>query len=87
MPARALKPKDKSLVEGAVNITYTRIYAALRDKELRYYGIEFGYTGASFDLQSNPFSEKRTQSYRSFFRNRAGCFKAIAFGEIRTERL
>ena len=33
MPARALKPKDKSLVEGAVNITYTRIYAALRDKE------------------------------------------------------
>lgn len=33
MPARALKPKDKSLVEGAVNITYTRIHAALRDKE------------------------------------------------------
>lgn len=33
MPARALKPKDKSLVEGAVNITYTRIYAALRNKE------------------------------------------------------
>lgn len=33
MPARALKPKDKSLVEGAVNITYTRIHAALRNKE------------------------------------------------------
>lgn len=33
MPARPIKPKDKSLVEGAVNITYTRIYAALRDKE------------------------------------------------------
>lgn len=33
MPARALKPKDKSLVEGAVNITYTRIHAVLRDKE------------------------------------------------------
>ena len=33
MPARALKPKDKSLVEGAVNITYTRIYAALRNRE------------------------------------------------------
>src|SRR5690554_3588440 len=31
MPARALNPMDKSLVEGAVNITYTRIYAALRD--------------------------------------------------------
>lgn len=37
MPARALKPKDKSLVEGAVHITYTRIHAALRDKE--FYGI------------------------------------------------
>jgi len=33
LPARPLKPKDKSLVEGAVNITYTRIYAALRNKE------------------------------------------------------
>lgn len=33
MPARALKPKDKSLVEGAVNITYTRIHAALRNRE------------------------------------------------------
>ena len=33
MPARSLKPKDKSLVEGAVNIAYTRIYAALRNME------------------------------------------------------
>ena len=33
IPARALKPKDKSLVEGAVNITYTRIHATLRDRE------------------------------------------------------
>lgn len=38
MPARALKPKDKSLVEGAVNIAYTRIYAALRDRE--FYSIK-----------------------------------------------
>lgn len=33
MPARPVKPKDKNLVEGAVNITYTRIYAALRNEE------------------------------------------------------
>lgn len=33
MPTRALKPKDKSLVEGAVNIAYTRIYAALRNTD------------------------------------------------------
>ena len=32
LPARIYKPKDKSLVEGAVKITYQRIYAALRDK-------------------------------------------------------
>ena len=31
-PARVYKPKDKSLVEGAVNIIYTRIYAALRNQ-------------------------------------------------------
>lgn len=38
LPARPRKPKDKSLVEGAVNITYTRIYAALRDKT--FYSLE-----------------------------------------------
>lgn len=29
IPARAYRPKDKSLVEGAVKISYSRIYAAL----------------------------------------------------------
>ena len=32
LPARAYRPKDKALVEGAVKITYNRIYTALRDK-------------------------------------------------------
>ena len=32
LPARALKPKDKALVEGAVKIVYTQIFAKLRDK-------------------------------------------------------
>ena len=32
IPARPRKPKDKPLVEGAVNIVYTRIYAMLRNK-------------------------------------------------------
>lgn len=32
IPARAYKPKDKSLVEKAVSIIYTRIYAPLRDR-------------------------------------------------------
>jgi len=30
LPARAYKPRDKSLVEGAVKILYTRIYTSLR---------------------------------------------------------
>ena len=33
LPARTYKPKDKSLVEGAVKITYNRIYTNLHGKE------------------------------------------------------
>jgi len=33
LPARAYKPKDKALVEGAIRIIYTRIYAKLREAE------------------------------------------------------
>jgi transposase len=32
LPARAYKPRDKSLVEGAVKILYRRIYACLKDE-------------------------------------------------------
>jgi len=32
LPARSYKPRDKSLVEGAVKILYSRIYSAIRDK-------------------------------------------------------
>ncbi len=32
LPARVYKPRDKSLVEGAVKILYQRIYPALREK-------------------------------------------------------
>ncbi len=33
LPARAYKPKDKSLVEGAVKIAYRRVYAEINGKE------------------------------------------------------
>jgi transposase len=33
LPTRTYKPKDKALVEGAVNIIYTRIYAKLRNEK------------------------------------------------------
>jgi transposase len=32
LPARAYKPRDKALVEGAVKILYTRVYSVLRDR-------------------------------------------------------
>lgn len=32
LPARSNKPRDKALVEGAVNILYRRVYAPLRDR-------------------------------------------------------
>jgi transposase len=38
LPARAYRPRDKALVENAVRITYTRIYAKLRDKT--FYNLE-----------------------------------------------
>jgi transposase len=38
LPARVYKPKDKALVEGAVKIVYTSIYASLRDQE--FFSIE-----------------------------------------------
>ena len=33
LPARAYKPRDKSLVEGAVKILYRRIYANIKDQQ------------------------------------------------------
>jgi len=38
LPARVYKPKDKALVEGAVKIVYSAIYASLRDRE--FYRLE-----------------------------------------------
>jgi transposase len=38
LPARARKPKDKALVESAIRIIYTRVYAVLRDE--KFYGID-----------------------------------------------
>jgi transposase len=38
LPARAYKPRDKALVENAVRIIYTRIYAKIRSKQ--YYTLE-----------------------------------------------
>lgn len=60
MPARPLKPKDKSLVEGAVSIAYTRIYAALRNRD--FYSIEELNTAIRELLEvynKTPFQKKK----------------------------
>lgn len=41
LPTKIYRPKDKSLVEGAVKITYQRIYAALRDKTIKITNTKF----------------------------------------------
>lgn len=38
LPARAYRPRDKALVENAVRISYTRIFAKIRDQH--YYSIQ-----------------------------------------------
>jgi transposase len=38
LPTRAYKPKDKALVEGAIRIIYTRIYAKIRN--MAFYSLE-----------------------------------------------
>ena len=40
LPARAYKPRDKSLAEGAVKILYRRIYVHLKQKQ--FYSLEGG---------------------------------------------
>jgi transposase len=65
MPARALKPKDKSLVESAVNITYTRIYAALRNKEF-YSILELNKAIKELLLTYNQTPFQKKQYSRSF---------------------
>lgn len=67
MPTRPLKPKDKALVEGAVNITYTRIYAVLRNRE--FYSIE-ALNIAIFELldvyNKAPFQKKNHSRFDLF---------------------
>ena len=64
LPARAYKPRDKSLVEGAVKILYTRVYSALRDKiffslkEINAAIRELLETHNASKLSGRPYSRK-----------------------------
>jgi hypothetical protein len=86
MPARALKPKDKSFVEGAVNITYTRIHAALRDKE--FYSIaELNLAIKELLLIYNqtPFQKKQHSRASLFFEIEKDTLKPLPLKNMNSE--
>lgn len=64
LPARSYKPKDKSLVEGAVQIAYRRIYSVLDNKvfytleELNHAIIELVELHNNLKLTGRPYSRK-----------------------------
>ncbi|HVZ55952.1 MAG TPA: IS21 family transposase [Chitinophagaceae bacterium] len=67
LPARGYKPRDKSLVEGAVHIAYTRIFAPLRDQV--FYSLKDLNEAIAGLLEAHnnlPF-QRRPQSRRQLF--------------------
>lgn len=82
LPTRAYKPRDKALVEGAVKILYTRIYANLKDaiffslSELNHQIWELLATHNKRKLTARPYSradlflEDEKQSLRALPQNR-----------------
>ena len=67
LPAGPYKPKHKALVEGAVKIIYTRIYARLRDKE--FYTLEELNRAIweALEEHNNKLMQGRRYSRRSIF--------------------
>lgn len=67
LPARAYKPRDKALVEGAVRIMYTRIYLPVRQKT--YYSLaELNKAiWENLEIHNNQKLQGRTYSRRMQF--------------------
>ena len=61
LPARAYRPRDKALVEGAVRIIYTRIYAKLRDNT--YFTLEELNVAIKICLEEHNNMELRGRNY------------------------
>lgn len=90
MPARPLKPKDKNLVEGAVNITYTRIYAALRNEE--FYSItalNAAIRAILIPYNNTPFQKKQLSRTELFLEIEQSALKPlpIALYELRDYKI
>jgi transposase len=67
LPARSFKPRDKSLVENAVSIVYSRIYAPIRDKI--FYSLKELNTAISDQLEAhnNKSFQKKNESRKEQF--------------------
>jgi transposase len=67
IPARAYRPKDKSLVEGAVKISYSRIYAEIERHV--FHSIEELNQAIAFQLEkhNNMLQSRRNYSRRQLF--------------------
>lgn len=67
LPARAYRPRDKALVENAVRIIYTRIYAKIRGTD--YYSLEALNAAIIIALEehNNAFLRGRNYSRRQQF--------------------
>jgi len=67
LPARAYKPKDKALVEGAINIIYTRIYAKIRAQEFSTLEELNGAINLALEEHNNQIVTGRNYSRRQQF--------------------
>ena len=61
LPTRAYKPKDKALVEIAINIIYTRIYAKLRN--LKFYALDELNNAIQIALEEHNNQEISNRGY------------------------
>lgn len=67
LPARAYRPKDKSLVEGAVKISYQRIYADLQQSPFHSLDELNGAIRDQLELYNNKLFSHRSYSRRQLF--------------------
>jgi transposase len=67
LPARSYKPRDKSLVEKAVNITYSRIFAPLRNQVFYSLGSLNKAISDLLEAHNNQSFQQRPESRRQLF--------------------
>jgi transposase len=67
LPARSYKPRDKSLVEGAVNIAYSRIFAPLRNQVFHSLKTLNEAIAGLLEAHNNLSFQRKPQSRRQVF--------------------